>query len=282
MQVAIYARASTLNQQQEGTIASQVRLLKQHIQQQNWSLLPEYEFLDEGISGARLDRPALDRLRDCAQRGEFDAVVVLSPDRLARNYAHQWFLVEEFEKLHTQLIFLQNPFGDSPQGKLLTQMQSMIAERMRRGRLAKLRAGLILPWTRPPYGYRLDPQRPRAPAGARLEEAEAVIVEEIFTWYIQEGRSLFGFVTHLHDQNILSPGGKPYRSTATLRGILTNPAYTGQVYAGCMHYRPSKIRRSATNPIGRHHDSVERLPPEQWIAVAPISAVITQQQFEQV
>jgi site-specific DNA recombinase len=64
MQVAIYARVSTLNQQQEGTIASQVRLLKQHIQQQSWSLLPEHEFLDEGVSGARLDRPALDRLRD--------------------------------------------------------------------------------------------------------------------------------------------------------------------------------------------------------------------------
>jgi site-specific DNA recombinase len=104
MQVAIYARVSTLNQQQEGTIASQVHLLKQQIQQQSWSLLPEHEFIDEGVSGARLDRPALDRLRDCAQRGEFDAVVVLSPDRLARNYAHQWFLVEEFEKLNTQLI----------------------------------------------------------------------------------------------------------------------------------------------------------------------------------
>jgi len=147
MQVAIYARVSTLNQQQEGTIASQVQLLKQHIQQQSWSLLPEHEFLDEGISGARLDRPALDRLRDCAGRGEFDAVVVLSPDRLARNYAHQWLLVEEFEKLNTQLIFLQNPFGDTPQGKLLTQMQGMIAEyeraqiaeRTRRGRLDKAR-----------------------------------------------------------------------------------------------------------------------------------------------
>ena len=68
MQVAIYAGVSTLRQQQEGTIASQVRLLKQHIQQQNWSLAPEHEFLDEGVSGARLDRPAPDRLRDCAGR----------------------------------------------------------------------------------------------------------------------------------------------------------------------------------------------------------------------
>jgi site-specific DNA recombinase len=145
MQVAYYARVSTNQQQHEGTIESQRGVLKHHIQQQNWVLLPEHEYIDDGISGARLDRPALDRLRGAARRGEFDAVVIVSPDRLARNYAHQWLLIEEFTKMHTQVIFLQNPFGDSPQGKLLTQMQGMIAEyeraqiteRTRRGRLEK-------------------------------------------------------------------------------------------------------------------------------------------------
>jgi site-specific DNA recombinase len=83
------------HQHQEGTITSQVQALKRHIDQQGWSLLPEHEYLDEGISGTRLDRPALDRLRDHAQRGEFDAVVILSPDRLARQYAHQWLLIEK-------------------------------------------------------------------------------------------------------------------------------------------------------------------------------------------
>ena len=128
MQVALYARVSTSHQQQEGTVESQRRMLKEYIQSQEWTLLPEHEYIDDGISGARLDRPALDRLRDAARRGEVDAVVILSPDRLARNYAHQWLLIEEFEKMNTQLLFLQNPFGDSPQGKLLTQMQGMIAE----------------------------------------------------------------------------------------------------------------------------------------------------------
>ena len=52
-------------------------------QHHGWSLLPEHEYIDDGISGARLDRPALDRLRDAARCGEFDAVVILSPDRLS-------------------------------------------------------------------------------------------------------------------------------------------------------------------------------------------------------
>ena len=123
MEVALYARVSTSQQQHEGTIESQRRALKHHIQHHGWSLLPEHESIDDGISGARLDRPALDPLRDATRRGEFDAVVILSPDRLARNYAHQWLLIEEFEKMNTPLIFLQHPFGDSPQGKLLPQMQ---------------------------------------------------------------------------------------------------------------------------------------------------------------
>ena len=85
MHVALYARVSTPHQQQEGTIVSQVRALKHYIHQQGWSLLPNHEYLDEGVSGARLDRPALDRLRDGAQTRGIDAAVVLSPDRLARN-----------------------------------------------------------------------------------------------------------------------------------------------------------------------------------------------------
>jgi site-specific DNA recombinase len=128
MPVAFSARVSTTQQQQEGTIESPLRSLKHYIQPQGWSLLPAHVYIAEGSSGTRLDRPALDRLRDGAQRGEFDAVVVLSPDRLARNYAHPWLLIEEFAKMNTSLIFLQHPFGDSPQGKQLTQRQGIIAE----------------------------------------------------------------------------------------------------------------------------------------------------------
>jgi site-specific DNA recombinase len=114
---------STPNQQQEGTIASQAQVLKGCIHQTGWNLLTEHEYRDEGSSGARLDLAALDRRRDAAQRGEFDAVAVLSPDRLARNYAHRWLVIEGFEEPHIRLIFFQNLFGDTPQGKLLPQMQ---------------------------------------------------------------------------------------------------------------------------------------------------------------
>jgi hypothetical protein len=140
------------------------RSLKHYIHQQDWSLLPNHAYRDQGISGARLDRPALDRLRDAAQRGECDAVMVLSPDRLARNYAHQWLLIEAFATLRTQVIFLQNPFGDTPQGKLLTQMQGMIAESERAQILERTRRGRLEAESHGPVHWHLHrtPQYGRA------------------------------------------------------------------------------------------------------------------------
>jgi site-specific DNA recombinase len=103
-------------------------MLTPHLQHQGWSLLPEHAYIGDGLSGARLDRPALDRLRDAARRGALDAGIILSPERLARHDAHQWLLIEAVEKVNTPVLFLQNPCGDSPHGKRLTQRQGRIAE----------------------------------------------------------------------------------------------------------------------------------------------------------
>ena len=237
MQVAFYARVSTSHQQHEGTIESQRRMLKQHIQHQGWSLLPEHEYIDDGISGARLDRPALDRLRDAARRGELDAVVILSPDRLARNYAHQWLLIEEFEKVNTPLIFLQNPFGDSPQGKLLTQMQGMIAEyeraqiaeRTRRGRLEKARHGEFIPWAYSCYGYRYLPKRHGYAPQVMIDPVEAAVVRDIYRALVEEQLSCRQITKRLNAAKTLTPTGKnSVWQPATVRNILTNRVYAGQ------------------------------------------------------
>jgi hypothetical protein len=97
---------------------------------------------------------------------------------------HQVLLVEELQKHGAEVVFLDRPMSRDPHDQLLLQIRgavaeyerTLISERMRRGRLRKLRAGTLLPWTRPPYGYRLDPERPRDPAGVRVDEAEAAVV----------------------------------------------------------------------------------------------------------
>src|SRR6266511_1730952 len=236
MQVALYARVSTPNQQQEGTIASQVHALKHYIHQQGWSLLPEHEYIDEGISGARLDRPALDRLRDVAQRGEFDAVVVLSPDRLARDYAYQWFLIEAFTKLLIQMIFQQTPIGDTPQGQLLTQMQGMIAEyeraqileRTRRGRLEQARRGKFMPWAYHCYGYRYLPKRHGCVPQVVINPEEAAVVRHLYQAVVEEQLSCRQLTKRLNAAPIPTPSRKSQVwHPATVRNILTNRVYTG-------------------------------------------------------
>ncbi len=154
---------------------------------------------------------------------------------------------------------------------------------MRRGRQTKLRAGVLLPWTWAPYGYRMSPDRPRDPAGVQVDEAEAAVVQEMFAWYAQEHSSLFGLAKHLtHALAFPSPQGKQHWNPSTIRGILSNPAYTGHVYAGRARAPAPRVRRSATHPIGHPHLSLVPTPPETWIPVASIPAIVTQAQFDAV
>lgn len=133
--------------------------------------------------------------------------------------------------------FLDRPMSRDPHDQLLLQIRgavaeyerSLITERMRRGRQRKLQAGLLLPWTRSPYGYRVDPDRPRDPAGVRVEEAEAVVVREMFAWYAEEEHSLFSLARRLQARGICTPNGLARWNLASVRAMLTNPAYSGQV-----------------------------------------------------
>jgi site-specific DNA recombinase len=180
-------------------------MVRRHAQEQGWELSEEDIFRDDGYSGTTLGRPALDALRDRARLREYEVVVVPSPDRLARNYVRQMVLIEEFEKAGCRVEFVERPMSSEPNDQLLLQIRGAVAEyertllseRMRRGRLAKYKAGLLLPWTHVPYGLRVHPDRPRDPAGVKPDEAKAAVVAEIFAAYLEPGASLFGVSRHL-------------------------------------------------------------------------------------
>lgn len=290
MRIAAYARVSTNHQAQAQTIEQQLERIRAHVATQGWQLLDEFIFRDDGFSGSVLNRPGLDRMRDRALAGEFDLVLITAPDRLARKYVHQVLLIEELQQHNCKVEFLDRPMSQDPHDQLLLQIRgavaeyerTLITERMRRGRLSKYRAGILLPWTRPPYGYRLHPEHPRDPSGVRVEVSESVIVQEIFAEYLRDGASLFQVAKYLLKLGYLSPTGKKTWGLASIRGILTNPAYTGQVFAGRMQYHEAKIRRSATHAIGHPHMSATLKPKEEWIPVASIPALVSQEQFNMV
>src|SRR5580765_7174645 len=236
MRTAVYARVSTTRQAQAQTIEQQLDRLREAAAGRGWELEEQHVYRDDGYSGAGLGRPGLDRLRDHAALAGLDLVLVTAPDRLARNYVHQVLLIDELAGRGCQVEFLDRPMSSDPHDQLLLQIRgavaeyerTLIAERMRRGRQAKLRAGTLLPWTRPPFGYRLDPDRPRDAAAVRVDPGEAVLVAQLFDWYLQPRATLYQLTTKLAGLGAASPTGKPRWTVASVRGILRNPAYAGQ------------------------------------------------------
>lgn len=286
MRVAIYARVSTQRQAQTQTIDQQIARLRVHIEAQGWFLEPEHIYRDDGYSGAKLNRPGLDSLRDRAVLREFDLVLITTPDRLARNYVHQMLVIGELEGRDIGVQFLDRPMSEDPHDRLLLQIRGAVAEyertlisdRMRRGRLARYRAGQLLPWTRPPYGYWMDPDHPRDPAGLRLGEAQAATVAQMFDWYLEPGATLYRIAKRLSELGLPTPTGKPRWNVSTVRGILTNWAYTGIAYANRYRTVPARRRRSALQPVGRGESKALR-PEEEWIPI-PVPAVVTQEVFD--
>lgn len=288
MRIAVYARVSTQRQAQMQTIDQQLERLQAHFQLQGWEWQDDCVFRDDGYTGSTLKRPGLDRLRDQVSQAHFDQVLITAPDRLARKYIHQMLLIEELEKGGCRVEFVERPMSQDPHDQVLLQIRgavaeyerNLIADRMRRGRLQKYRAGTLLPWGPPPYGYRTDPAHPRDPAGVRLEAAEAATVAEMFAYYQQEGHTLRGLAKHLRELGVRGPRGSSHWSDGTIHHILTNPVYTGTVYAGRNHYRPATGRISPLKPVGGGNGSIDPVPPEDWIVVAQIPAIVSQEQFE--
>ena len=163
--VALYARVSTAQQEKQGTIESQVAALDAYATAHGLAVAPEHRYVDDGYSGARLDRPGLERLRDAAWRGELDRVLILAPDRLARHYAYQYVVLEELERAGCAVTFVNGP-GDThaPRSAWCARCTACFAEferaafqeRGRRGKLHAARAGRFFSGAGA-YGYTYVP-----------------------------------------------------------------------------------------------------------------------------
>jgi site-specific DNA recombinase len=215
----------------------------------------EHIYRDDGSSGATLKRPGLDRLRDRVAMAAVECVLITAPDRFARNYVHQMLLVDELTQRGCRVECVERPMRDDPHDQLLLQIRSavaeyertLIAERMRRGRQAKLRSGQLLPWTRAPYGSLLDPDRPRDPSRVRIDPVQAAVVEHMFTWYSDPGQtpSLSQVAKRLSEAQIPTPRGGKRWHVAAVRGILRSPTSTGVAYSGRTRPAPARRRKSA-------------------------------------
>ena len=285
---AIYARVSSEQQREENTIASQTASLIEFATSHDLEVPKEWVFEDEGYSGAILERPGLECVRDLAAEGQIQVVLAYSPDRLSRKYAYQILLIEEFARQGVETMFVKSPQGDSAEDQLLVQFQGMIAEyeraqileRSRRGKRHRAQAGEVSVLSGAPYGYRYIRKTDEAPAAYVVEEAEAQVVRRVYEMYTVEGLSMGEITRRLNTEAV--PTRKASRwERSVVWAMLRNPAYRGiacfgktRISARTRVMRPQR-RRGVTMPGTTA--SHER-PRAEWMEI-PVPALVTEESF---
>ena len=290
---AIYARVSSARQKKDETIASQTAALRAYAERLGLEVPDEWVFEDEGHSGATLVRPALERLRDLVAGVGIDVVLCYSPDRLARKFAYQALLIEEFTRAGTRVEFVKGPRGDSPEDQLLVQFQGMFAEyekaqimeRYRRGKAHRAKSGSINVLGGAPFGYRYIRKTEAVGAAYEIVEHEAALVAELFCRYADDGASIAELTRWLTDQQVPTRTGKHRWERSVVWGMLRNPAYAGRAVFGktmVVHESSAlnRIARLQGRSIPRAHKTVDR-PREEWTEI-PVPAIVDEDTFDRV
>ncbi len=282
---AAYARVSSEQQEKDETIASQMDAIAQYAREHGFEYCREDVFLDDGYSGQLLRRPGMDKLLDSVYEGRYDRVLILSPDRLARNYGHQIMLVEELQRKGCQPVFVNRPIGCGPDEDLLLQMQGVIAqyehakiiERTRRGKLHRMRRGELVNGQRV-FGYRYVKTDGAVPAHYEVNQEEAEVVRSIFQWYVEEGVSLRQIAARLQAQGTPTVRGGRWDGSR-VGHMLGNSLYTGTGYA-------NKIEAVEPEPDVRKgpyrknvKSSRQQRPREEWLPFAA-PEIVEQETFD--
>ena len=290
MQIAaIYARVSSDRQKDDNTIASQTAALVSFARHHGYAVSEEMIFEDEGYSGAYLERPGLERVRDLAAEGRMEAVLVYAPDRLSRKYAYQVLLMEELARHGVDTVFVKAPASATPEDHLVLQFQGMIAEyeraqileRSRRGKRHRARQGQVSVLSGAPYGYRYHKKSEERAAYYQIIAAEAAVVREVYAFYTTDHMSIGAVTRALNERKVPTRNGASRWERSTVWGVLRNPAYMGKACFGKTRgaqrqrvTRPLRLRGGTANRNSAQHER----PREDWIEI-PVPAIVSAETF---
>ena len=286
---AIYARVSSEQQREANTIASQTASLIEFAKRHDLEVPKEWVFEDEGYSGATLERPGLERVRDLAAEGQIQVVLAYAPDRLSRKYAYQILLIEELARNGVETLFVKAPQGCSAEDQLLVQFQGMIAEyeraqileRSRRGKRHRAQSGEVSVMSGAPYGYRYIRKTEEAAAAYAVLEAEARVVQRIYEMYTVEGLSIGEITRRINAEGIPTRKASARWERSTVWAVLRNSAYRGVACFGKTRassrtrvIRPQRRRGVITPSMTAGHER----PREEWIEI-PVPALVSEDVF---
>ncbi len=276
MKAALYCRVSTEEQASSGfSLRQQLEALRRYCKDHEIEVVGEFQ---DTSSGANLDRPGLDALRDRISLGGVELVLCQDRDRISREPAHVYILREELLEYGTTLRSLNDRGDDSPEGALhdgiLDQLakfeRAKTAERTRRGRMRKAQEGKIVGTGKAPYGfyyaddhYHVDPDR-------------MPFVHEIFNM-VADGHTIYEVAQHLRRNGTPSSRGADGRwGSTTIRNIILSDTYLGTFWWG-KEKRTTTTVSVVENGVRTCRKKVKReeRPREEWTAIpVPDSGIL--------
>src|SRR5829696_3061888 len=225
----LYARVSTKKQAEEDhySLPQQLEALRGYAAREGYDVLEEVE--DRGYSGASLERPGMDRVRDLVAAGGVSVVLAQDRDRFAREPAYHYLLKREFAEYGTKLKALNDRGDESPEGELTDGILDQLAkyerakttERTRRGRLRRAREGKIIGGHTPDYGFQYNAARDNYV----VDDDAMLIVRRIFYMVGVEGQALHAVKKALERDGLNSPTGKARWSTQVIRDRILDDVY---------------------------------------------------------
>lgn len=285
-----YLRVSSLEQKKGRSIESQEQGLLKFAEQNNFKI--DKFFKDEGWSGAVLERPELDNLRDEVQEGSIDKILLYHPDRLSRKQVHQLLLLDEFEKAGVEVLYSSQP-ETNEQGQetklvmktinsMVSELERLrIADRVRRGRRNWAEKGFVMTG-KAPYGFRyVKANRKKGKKGYFEHHSEEIkVVKKILNWAL-EGKSDPEIIEKLYEKGIKTRKGKDKWAKSTIHKILSTNLST---YAGTWYYNKYKATKPE-NPEKKGYKRTEKSSrvlndKEEWVEVELPEhlAIITKEQ----
>lgn len=270
---------STALQEKEKTIESQIAELKKQIQVAGNVLVKEY--VDNGHSGAYLDRPALDELRAALKTDSFDAVYFHSTDRIARDVMHQNIIISELINNKKQIVINgidyeknpENEFSLTVLGAVSQFERAKIMERTRRGWLHRLRQGQLVSQGRGTYGYDYMRKTPTSPPALVINEEQAKTVRYIFEQYANNLKGVCAISRSLEQKNIRTCRGKNLWNREILIRMLQNKTYIGTRYFN------TRTREKTADGTRKKNWKIVYRDQSEWIAVK-VPTIVSQDLFD--
>jgi len=310
---AIYCRVSTVGQEEEGTsLGTQEEYCRKYAAEHGYQFDEAHVYRDVYTGTELWERPQLTTLREAIRQKAITRVVAYAIDRLSRDPVHLGVILSEAEHHGVTVEFVTEPLDNTPEGQLIRFVRGYAAkveaekirERSLRGKRARIQAGKIHNSGPELYGYRRDKA-----AGVRtVYEPEAVIVRQIFQWYVEEHLAFRAIVRQLNDQGVPSPAvnkfrypdptRRPHWGRGQLLRILRDPTYKGEgigwryTYGGRLRAEtdwirlpsgtipaivPSALWEAAAMRLGTNHGEDSRNHPRPYLLRGRIVCVVCHQ-----